>query len=174
MKRVLVEDARISVAEKCATHLLENILGAVIFQVAKGHGMPLLQMPEAAVGGYVLKISAAIVMEHSIRQQRFICRLAGAEIDVEPTVVVKVAKVRAHDEDRPVEMHLLGYVGKSSVAIVVVEAGRLCAMRQAELKCADVLHGIGVISGGKYIRPAVVVIVEEPGGETVSLLPNSG
>src|SRR2546427_12349194 len=60
------------------------------------HAVTLLQISDVGGGRHVLEEPALGIAEQAVRNQRAQRRLAGADVDVEPAVVVEVAEVRAH------------------------------------------------------------------------------
>ena len=131
-------------------------------------------MTEATGGRYILKISAICVAKHTVRQQSIIGRFAGAEINIQPPIIVEIAEARSHCQDRPVEMHLPADIGEGAIVIIAIEAWCLRLVREIEFKPTDILHGIGVVTCGKDVRPPIVVEVKEPGCKAFGLETNSG
>ena len=64
--------------------------------IAETDSVPLLQMPEAAGGGDVLKALAPIITKHDIWHECFERRIASTEVDIEEAVAIDVAEVGAH------------------------------------------------------------------------------
>src|SRR5439155_23353482 len=90
------QDGRGHVALEPATHLLEDVLVAVVVDVAERHAVPLLEIADVGREGDVLEGFPLGVAEQPVRDQGTQGRLAVAEIDVGPAVVVEIAEVRSH------------------------------------------------------------------------------
>ncbi len=65
--------------------------------------MALLQVAEVAGRRHVLEVAAARVAEHPVGDERAHVGIAGAQVDVEPAVVVEVAEVETHAQHDPVQ-----------------------------------------------------------------------
>ena len=84
----------------------------------------------SAGGGHVLEALAPGVAEHAVGHERVEVGVAGAEVEVEPAVVVEVAEVEPMRHHR-VEPGLARHVGERAVAAVAVEAAALGARRSS-------------------------------------------
>ncbi len=120
---LLVEGALEGVAGLGAAHLFEDVFEAGAAEVGEGYAVALLQVAEVGCGGDVLEGAAFGVAEEAVREEGLVGGVAGAEIDVEPAVVVEVAEVGAHGEDGAVEVGCGGDVGEGAVVVVAVEPG---------------------------------------------------
>ena len=94
---VRVERAVGRVASEGAAHLLEDVLVAVVVDVAEGDR----RGPSAGGRSCPAVVTSwkrvpAVVAEHPVGHQRAEVGVAGAEVEVEPAVVVEVAEVEAH------------------------------------------------------------------------------
>src|SRR5262249_32811734 len=94
--RVLEQDIAESVARVGAAELLENILVAVIVEVRKGHAMALLQVAESTGGCDVREARSSAVVIHGVGDEPLVFGKTGAQVEIEPPVVVEIAEVRAH------------------------------------------------------------------------------
>src|ERR1041385_5823305 len=94
--------------------------------------MAFLQMAKAAGSGHILKDFSFCISKSAIGNEGAQIGIAGAKINVEPAVVIEIAKVRTHGKDHMVQAHLLAHVGKGPIMIVMVEFGsiRSCFMPQ--------------------------------------------
>ena len=108
----------------------------------------------------------AVVAEHPVGNERGKIRVAGADVEIQPAVVVEVAKVGAHRVEQFEHARLLGDVGKGAVAVVVIQPGALTGMRQTEVVGGDVAYVLDTIATHEDVGPAVVVVVPKPAGET--------
>ncbi len=79
---------------------MEKILVAVIIDISEGDSVTLLKMSETTGEGDIVESATEVVAEHDVGHHGLVPRLAGAEIDVQPAVVVEVAEVRAHRQHR--------------------------------------------------------------------------
>ena len=165
MPGILEQYISILIAGVKTSQLVIDILIAVVIDVGKGHAMPLLQMSKAARGGHILKSLAPVVAEHHIRDQHFVVGSSGSQIDIEKTIVVQIAKICPHWQVGMIESHRCGHIRETALSIVAVEARRNARM----LLIPIVGHNVGqcaIVGSDKQVQIAVVVIVEEPRGET--------
>ena len=58
--------------------------------------MSLLEMAGPGAGGHVLEHGALDVLEHQVEIQAFVGHVAGAEVEIEESVVIDVPEIRAH------------------------------------------------------------------------------
>ena len=155
----------------------EHILMAIIFEIGKGNGVPLLQVSEASGRGYVLKKFALGIAEHAVGNNRRQTGIAGSEVKIEPAIIIQIAKIGAHGKEHTVQMRRLGNVGKSPIMVVVVELGAHAFVRQTKIVRCDRKSIAGLLNvepGNKNIFPTVIVVVEEPGGKTELRFSNAG
>ena len=138
-----------------------DVLIPVVVYIAEGDAVSLLQVSEAAGRGHVFKTLPAGIAEHSVGHQRSVIRVAGANVEVEPAVVVEVAEVAAHRVEDFVAVGLFGPIDEGAVALVAVEAGRLALMRQAHV-IGGHIAGVGLVARDEQVEPAVVVVVPKP------------
>src|SRR5580658_1792941 len=116
---------------------------------------------------------AILIVQHNVRQHGSIAGIAGAEINVEESVVIDVAEVGAHGHEDAIESDISGDVAKLSVAKILVELERLGIGGKAEV-AADRFIDRNVVAGHKQVGPAIVVIIEEPRGETLPRFLHAG
>ena len=100
---ILVEVARIGAAK----HRVD-VLIAVVVDIGEGDAVALLDMAEAAGRARVLKTATAFVAQHAVGQQRAQVGIAGADIAIEPAIVVYVSEIGPHRQDNIVEAGRFG------------------------------------------------------------------
>src|SRR5690606_32513529 len=88
------------------------------------------------------------------------------DVEIQPPVIVEVAKVAPHAVNDPVQAGLLRHIGKRAITVIAVKPCPLGGVRQAEVISGDVAHVTSGVTGNENVRPAVVVVIEEPGGKT--------
>ena len=93
-------------------------------------------------------------------------RVAGAQVHVEPAVVVKVAIVASHGRENHVQARFLGHVSKPLPCQIPVKPAGIPAVGLAEQSLDDVAQG-AVVAGGEDVEPAVVIKVPGPAREAV-------
>src|SRR5690606_36261979 len=104
-------------------HHGKHILVAIVIEVGKRHRMPLLQMSEAAAHGDVLQRPAAVVAQHYVWHQAEVLRVTGAEVAIEPTVIVDIPKVAAHRHGRRHQPETATDVAETTGAVAFVHVG---------------------------------------------------
>jgi len=156
----------VGVARDGAAHVRVDVLIAVVVDIAEGDGVPLLELAEAAGGGDVLEAAAAVVAEHAIGNEGGVIGVAGANIEIEPAVVIEIAEIAAHGVKDLVEADLFGDIGEGAVALVAEEAGAVAGVRDAEDVGSDVADILDAVAVDHEVEPAVVVVVPEPAGKT--------
>ena len=129
--------------------------------------MPLLEVADVGGDGDVLEHLPPGVAEQSVRDQCAERRLAVAEIDVGPAVVVEVTEVRAHRQCHAVEPYGVRHVAERPVVVVAVQSWHLGARLQPEVHRGEIAHVGDPVAGDVQILPPVVVVVPEPGREAV-------
>src|SRR5713226_4906820 len=115
--RILIEHAISLVAREGTAHFFKYVLVAIIVDVPKGDAVALLQVAESAGGGDLLKELAVLVSEHAVGDQGRQGRIASAGVEVQKTVIVQVAKVRAHRADHLEEVGLARDIGEGAVLV---------------------------------------------------------
>ena len=134
VSRVLEQDVVGPVARGRAAGLEEDVGVAVAVPVGEGHAMPLLEVAGPRRGGDVLEPPAAVVSEQHVGHQVRVRRPAGPEVDVQESVIVQVAEVRAHRQDDPVQPELGRHVAERfGRADVAIQTRPLAGRRPAEL-----------------------------------------
>ena len=146
-----------------AAELLEEVLVAVVVEVAPGHAVPFGQDAEAAGERDLDEALAADVLVHLIRHEAREVGLAGAEVEVEPAVVVEVAVVGAHGHRRTRDPELPRDFDEAP-AVVAPEHRVAVGELRAEVRRRHLRRLLAVVRV-EEIEIAVVVVVEEPGGE---------
>src|SRR2546422_5929341 len=87
------------------------------------------------------------VAEQSVRDQCAERRLAVAEIDVGPAVVVEVTEVRAHRQCHAVEPDGVRHVAERPVVVVAVQSGHLASRLHPPVHRGETAHVGGPVSG---------------------------
>src|ERR1035441_7458579 len=144
---------------------LEDILVAVVLDIGKSDSVPLLQIAESARRRHILEVSALVVAEHALGQERLIKAAARAQVHIQPAVVVQIAKVGRHDGNHAVEPACLRHLAEGAVVVVVEQEGVRPLIWLAELEGAVVLVAAGSETAGEDVQPTVVVVVEKPRGK---------
>src|SRR5207245_2627344 len=72
-----------------------------------------------------------------------------------------------------IQVSLSRDVGKSPVVIVVVEARRRAGIGKSQVVRRDIANAFDRIAGDKYIRPAIIIVIPEPGGKAFNRLSDS-
>ena len=171
---IFQQHARVRIAwERPAQHL-ENVLRAIAIEIRKRDCVPFLELAETARCRNIQKAAPAVVAKHAIGQQRFVFGRAGAEIAIQPAVVIEVAKARPHGQNHAIQPHGLAHVREGSVPVVAIQTRGLGFVRQTQMERRNVSGRSGVIAGHQQVQPPVVVVVEKPGGKAVDGLANSG
>src|SRR2546430_359498 len=98
--RVLEQHAGEHVTRVRAAHDHKDVLVAVAIEIGERGAVSLLKMPEPALEGDLLEPSPFNAAEHSVGDDRTKIRVAGAEIEIEPAIVVDVAEIAAHRVNR--------------------------------------------------------------------------
>src|SRR5206468_2271382 len=129
---------------------------------------------EASGRGYVLKKFALGIAEHAVGNNSCQTGIAGAEVEIEPAIIVQIPKIGSHGEEDTVQMCRLGNVGKSAIMIVVVEFGLRASVRQTKIVRCDIAGILNIEPANKKIFPTVIVKVEEPGGKAELRFSNAG
>src|SRR5438445_8380528 len=124
-------------------------------------------MPEPAGGGHVLKKLPFRIAIHAFGSERGKLRVARAEVEIQPSVIVQIAEIAAHGQKDMVQMRRGGHVGESAVVVVVIKFGLCALVRQAEIIGGDIPDVLNEVTGDKNVLPPVIVVVEEPGGKAV-------
>src|SRR6266567_1753536 len=155
---------RMRVSRGGASDFSEEVFVSVIINVGESHTMAFVKLASARGGSDIHKILAIVIAQQNIRHQRSISRKAGSEIDIQESIVIHVAKIGAHGRIDAVESNLFGDVLKLPISQIAIKLQGFCIMRKAEISADGLLHR-HVIAGDEQIGPAVVVVVEKPGGE---------
>jgi len=167
--RVLQQHVRVLVAVVGTPEVFVHVLVAVVVEIREGHRVPLLQRAEPAAGRDILEAPPAVVPEHPVGDERVEIGIAGAEVEIQPAVVVEVAEVRAHGVQHPVQPDDLRHVFEGAVAPVAVEPGPLGRAGHAQQVGHHLAHGPDAVAGHEEVLEPVVVVVEGPAGEGGSL-----
>ena len=91
--RVFIQRILKPIACEGATHLLENVLVAVVVEVRKHDRVALLEMTEPSGRGDVRKVLAFSIVVHHVRHQATIILVTGTEVEIEVAIVVHVTEV---------------------------------------------------------------------------------
>ncbi len=153
-----------TVARGRATNLGNDVFVAVVFEIGEGNAVSFVQLTRPGGSGDIHEILAVVIAKKHIRHQRAVGGVSGAQVNIQESVVINVAKVCTHRHKNFVESDLCGHVLEGSVLHVLVKLESRGVVRQPKIGTGRLLHGSRV-AGHKQIRPAVVVVVEEPCGE---------
>ena len=167
---VLEQDVGIHVAGHRTTHVFVHILIPVIVDVSKGNAMAFLQVSKAAGCGDVLEEASLRVSIHPVRNHREQVRVAGAEVEVEPAVVVEVSEVATHGVEQPIQLHRSRDVLERAVAAIAIEARVGALVGQAEVIRRHIADIGDLVAGHEDVLPAIVIVIEKPAGKTVERL----
>ena len=159
----------VAIAGHRAADFREEIFVSVVVHVGEGDAVSFMEFARARGRGDVGKKLALLIVQQDVGQHGRVAGIAGAEINVEVSVVVDVAEVCAHGHEDAIETDFGGDIAKLAVAKILVELERLGIGRKAEI-AADRFIDRNVVAGHKQIGPAVIVIVEKPCGETLPWL----
>ena len=85
---------------------------------------------------------------------------SGAEVEIEPTVVIEVPKVGAHRVQHPIQADCLRDIFKGAVAPVAIEAGPLGRAGHAQHIRHHFADGPDAVAGHEEVLKPVVVVVE--------------
>src|SRR5438132_8457977 len=111
------------------------------------------------------KALAGDVLEHAVGDEHGQAGVAGAEIEVEIAVVVKITEVASHRGEAHVQTGFPRDVLKTQAVQVAVElAGR--ATVRLSLQAPDDRVQRVLITDGEDVQPAVVVVVKGPAGKS--------
>src|SRR4051794_22473335 len=113
-------------------------------------------MAEAAGGGHVLEELAAGISEHAIWRHGAEFRVAGAEIKIEPPVIIQIAKVATHGVDDLIKVAPLCDVRERAILVVVVKAQALTRAWQIQIIRCDVPNVLNGITGDEDVLPAII------------------
>src|SRR5690349_23497 len=103
-------------------------------------------------------------MRKHIRRQRTIRGTAGAQINIQESVIVDVAEVGSHGHEDLVKPDFGGDVAKTAVSQVPVKLQGCGVMGKSKI-CSRRLLGGKEITGDEQVGPPVVVVIKEPGGK---------
>ena len=143
-----------------------------IVEIGKGDTVSFVQLPGAGGCGDIHEIFSVVIAKQHVGNQRPIRGVSGAEVNIQKAVVVHVAEVRAHGHEDLVQPDLCGHVLERAVPHVLVELQSPGVVRKAEIGT----HGLidrEEVAGDEQIGPAIVVVIEEPGGETLTRGPGT-
>ena len=132
VSRILQEHVRILITEKGTAQILVHILVTVVVEVRKGHSMTLLKVAETTAGGDILKPLPVIVSEHPVGNERRKIWIAGAEVKIEPAIVVEIPEVGAHGVKHAIESDGFGNILERAIASIAVEFGAFAVVRLPE------------------------------------------
>ena len=165
---VFVETVAVPVSQVGPAHLFEQVLVAVVVKIGEDDPVSLLQVSHSRPCRHVGKAPARHVAEKQVGYEIGVIHVAGPEVEIGIAVIVDVPEVGPHGLGGTEQVALLADFGKTplSVAPVEVHPGRLQLVGPIEVRgghCGD-SRGIGC---HEQVEGAVVVVVPEPGGETV-------
>src|SRR5688572_3556645 len=164
---VFEQAQRVRVARRGAADLEHDLLVAILIEVGKRDAVPLVQLAGPRRRRHVDKRPAALVAQQQTRHQRGVRRVSSSEIDIEKPVIVDVAEVGAHHHQDLVQPGLAGDVLKTAVAKIAIQLQRVSVSRQAQVGARHLVDR-GDERSNEHILVSVVVVVEEPGRESLS------
>src|SRR5580704_4624105 len=170
---IFEETKGVAVADHGPADFREQIFVSVIVNVGKGDAVSFMELAGARGRRHVREELTFFVVQQDVGQHGSIAGIAGAEINIEITVVVDVAEVRAHGHEDAIETDFRGDIAKRAVAKIFVELERLRVRGEAEIGT----HGFvdrNVVAGHKQVGPTVIVVIEKPGGEALPRFLHSG
>src|SRR4030095_4806270 len=127
-------------------------------------------MAEPAGRGYVLKEFSFRVAEHAIWNERSKIWLAGADVKVQPAIVVQITKVHTHRDEHMIDVRFAADVGECPVAIFAEEPGTLGFCPNSKVICEYIAAILDHVVGDKKVRPTVIIVIEKPARKTVDRL----
>src|SRR5688572_31620939 len=166
--RILEQRAGEPVAGERSAQNHVDVLVAVAIEIRECGAVALPEMPEASGQGDLLEPLSLHAPEHSIGDDGVEVGIPGADVEVQPAVVVEVAVVAPHRVDGLAhQAGAFGGIREGAVTVVPEEPGAFDLDRQSEI-----LAGHGVLKGGggmqivaqhQEILPAVLIEIPEPG-----------
>ena len=139
-----------------------HVLITVVVEVGKRNLVTLLKVAGARGGGDVVEAKTAVVPKHPVRNQGGQVGVARGEVEVEPSVVVEVAKGAAHRVADAAHPHLCRHVGEGAVPQVAIHARRAALAGPMQVVVRHVPHVVDPVAACEQVFPSVVVEVEEP------------
>ena len=109
-----------------------------------------------------------MVSKQHFGQQKAVLRPSGSEIDVQEAVVVHVTEIGPHGRVHLVQMHFGRHVFECSVFHVLEQLQRLGTVGKSEITSQGFIGG-EVVAIDEQVRPAIIVVVEEPAGEALAV-----
>ena len=120
-----------SIAGVKSAQLMEQVLVSVIVQVTERHSVTLLDVPEPATKSNIGKFPAFFVTVHGVRYLRLEGRFTGAEVEIQPAVIIDIAVVGSHRQVRSIETQRLTRLLEFAAPVQVNER---CAGRHLRTK----------------------------------------
>ena len=159
--RILKKDVVVFIPVDSPPHLDEHIDRAVAVPVTASNTVTFLEIARTRRSGDVVKSLAGNTSEHAVGDQGSEIRVPGSEIEIEPTVVVKICEVRPHGDEHTFESRVLGDVDKSLPLLIQIQTALGLAVVLADHPLDTSSDGPRVV-GGEDVLPSIVVKVPGP------------
>ena len=167
MSRVFEKPESMPIARNRPAHHFQQILVAVVVDIRKRHAVPFVQLAGAGGSRDIHERFSRFVMQQHIGQQSGIGRFSGAEINIGIAVVIHIAEIRTHWHEDFVQPGFLRHIAKGAVTQIVIQLHGGGVVGQSQIRARAFLDRHRV-AGRQKIRPAVVVVVEKPGGKAMA------
>ena len=164
--RVLEQPERMGIAGGRPAHVEDDVVVAVVVHIGERDAVALVELAGSGGAGHIHERLAVAIAQQHARSQRPVGGIARPKIDVQKAIVVDVAEVGPHRHVDLVQPGLTRHVQETAVAAVLVQLQRGGVVGQLQVRPRRFFDRREV-AGGKDVRPAVVVVVEEPGGKAL-------
>src|SRR6185369_12302321 len=91
-----VKDIVINITTHGATHVLVDVLVAIVINVGKRNAVTFLQVAETARSGDILEAHARIVAKHAIGNNTVQVWVPRADVKIKKAIVIEVSEIGAH------------------------------------------------------------------------------
>src|SRR5690242_11969534 len=108
-----------------------------------------------------------MVAKKDVGQYGSVRRVAVAKVDVQKAVVVDVAEIGAHGHEHFVESGFRRYIFEGSIPQIFVKLQGAGIVRKVQVGADGFIDG-GEIAIYEQVRPAAIVVIEEPGNEAAA------
>ncbi len=165
--RVLEHAHRVTVARRRATDLGDDVLVAVVVEVDEGNPVPLVDFAGAGRLGDVDERLPPRLRSSTWGASDRVRTACPCRDRCRGSRRCRVAEVGTHRHEHLVESDRRRHILEGAVALVAIQLQRRRVARQVEIGAGGVVDR-HVVAGRVEIEPAVVVVVEEPGGEAAA------
>src|SRR5439155_20750912 len=90
--------------------------------------------------GHVGETSSADVLEHSVRHEHGVIRIARAQVEVQETVIIQIEEIGTHRSQGHVQSGGSGHILEACPLDIVIKTARLDFKRLAEQALDDVVQ----------------------------------